>query len=154
VLFKQNSAASNKSYFSIAPETFNKIVKMKENINRNRTNFDGYKVSYLMISNYWFLGFVEGDGSFFLCNNRANFAITHKDRKVLEAISLYIKNIQRAPIFKGLFVALQPNCIISGKNNNTAYQLIISDTDVLFQYIFPFFKDLSFLSRKGVDFKI
>jgi len=52
-----------------------------------------------------------------------------------------------------LFVALQPNCIISGKNNNTAYQLIISDTDVLFQYIFPFFKDLSFLSRKGVDFK-
>lgn len=41
VLFKnKNSAASNKSYFSIAPETLNKIVKMKENINRNRTNFD------------------------------------------------------------------------------------------------------------------
>ena len=127
---------------------------MKENINRNRTNFDGYKISYLMISNYWFLGFVEGDGSFFLCNNRAIFSITQKDRQVLEAISLYIQNIKRAPIFKGLFVALQPNCIISGKNNNTAYQLIISDTDVLFQYIFPFFKDLSFLSRKGVDFKI
>jgi LAGLIDADG endonuclease len=154
VLLKQNSAASNKSYFSIAPETFNKIVKMKENINRNRTNFDGYKLSYLMISNYWFLGFVEGDGSFFLCNNRAIFSITQKDRQVLEAISLYIKTIKRDPIFKGLFVALQPNCIISGKNNNTAYQLIISDTDVLFQYIFPFFKDLSFLSRKGVDFKI
>ena len=154
VLLKKNSAASNKSYFSIAPETFNKIVKMKENINRNRTNFDGYKISYLMISNYWFLGFVEGDGSFFLCNNRAIFSITHKDRQVLEAISLYIQTIQRAPIFKGLFFALHPNCIISGKNNNTAYQLIISDTDVLFQYIFPFFKDLPFLSRKGVDFKI
>lgn len=53
-----------------------------------------------------------------------------------------------------MFVALQPNCRITGKNNNTAYQLIISDTDVLFQYIFPFFKDLSFLSRKGVDFNI
>ena len=164
VLLKKNSAApvartllgkgSNKSYFSIAPETFNKIVKIKENINRNRTNFDGYKISYLMISKYWFLGFVEGDGSFFLCNNRAIFSITQKDRQVLDAISLYIKNIQRAPIFKGLFLALQPNCIISGKNNNTAYQLIISDTDVLFQYIFPFFKDLPFLSRKGVDFKI
>jgi hypothetical protein len=68
VLLKKNKnyAASNKSYFSIAPETFNKIVQMKENINRNRTNFDGYKISYLMISKYWFLGFVEGDGSFFL----------------------------------------------------------------------------------------
>jgi hypothetical protein len=65
VLLKQNSADSNKSYFSIAPETFNKIVKMKENMNRNRTNFEGYKLSYLMISNYWFLGFVVGDGSLF-----------------------------------------------------------------------------------------
>jgi hypothetical protein len=35
---KTNSAASNKSYFSIAPETFNKIVKKE---NRNRTNFYG-----------------------------------------------------------------------------------------------------------------
>src|SRR5271154_5639009 len=107
-----------------------------------------------MISKYWFLGFVEGDGSFFLCNNRAIFSITQKDRQVLDAKSLYIKNIKRAPIFKGLFVALPPKCIISGKINNTAYQLIISpvreragDTDVLFQYIFPFFKDLPFLSR-------
>ena len=82
------------------------------------------------------------------------FQLLKKDRQVLEAIYLYIKNLKRAPIFKGLFVALQPNCRITGKNNNTAYQLIISDTDVLFQYIFPFFKDLSFLSRKGVDFNI
>jgi hypothetical protein len=116
VIKKKNYAASKKSYFSIAaallrcsaaaPETLNKIVKMKENINRNRTNFDGYKLSYLMISNYWFLGFVEGDGSFFLSINRAIFSITQKDRQVLEAISLYlyIQNIQRAPIFKGLFV--------------------------------------------------
>ena len=96
-----NSAASNKYYFSIAPETFNKIVQKKENrtsnrnINRNRTNFDGYKISFLMIFKYWFLGFVEGDGSFFLWNNRAIFSINPKDRKVLEAISLYIQKKQK-----------------------------------------------------------
>jgi hypothetical protein len=92
--------------------------------------------------------------SFCAITHKAIFSITPKDRQVLDAISLYIQNKHRAPIYKGLFVALQPNCIISGKNNNTAYQLIISDTDVLFQYIFPFFKDLSFLSRKVVNFKI
>jgi hypothetical protein len=97
---------------------------------------------------------VEGDGSFHFSNNRAIFSITQKDRQVLEAISIFIKNIKRAPIFNGLFVAPQPNCIISRKNNNTAYQLTITDTDVLFQYIFPFFKDLPFLSKKGEDFKI
>ena len=158
VLLKQNSAFSSfflyKQKISISPETFNKIVKIKESINSNRTNFDGYNISHSMISKYWLLGFVEGDGSFHFTNNRAIFSITQKDRKVLEAISIFLQNLTRAPIFKGLFLAPQPNCIIGGKNNNAAYQLTISDTDVLFQYIFPFFKDLPFLSRKGVDFKI
>ena len=106
------------------------------------------------ISKYWLLGFVEGDGSFYFTNNKAVFSITQKDRQVLDFISIFLQNIPRAPIFNGLFVAPQPNCVITGKNNNTAYQLVISDTDVLFQYIFPFFKALPFLSRKGVDFKI
>lgn len=154
VSLKKNSAAPNRKTISVAPETFNQIVQIKESINSNRTNFYGYNISYSMISKYWLLGFVEGDGSFHFTNNRAIFSITQKDRQVLEAISIFLQNIPRAPIFNGLFVGPQPNCIITGKNNNTAYQLTISDTDVLFQYIFPFFKDLPFLSRKGVDFKI
>ena len=60
-------------------------------------------------------------------------------------LNLNLNNIYEAP---------QPNCTISSKNKDTAYQLTITDMDVLYQYIFPFFKDLTFLSRKGVDFKI
>jgi len=154
VLLKKNSEVSDRKTISISPETFNKIVKLKENMNNNRTDFSGYRISYLSISKYWLLGFVEGDGSFHFSNNRAIFTITQKDRQVLEAISLFLQSIPRAPIFNGLFLSPQPNCIVSGKNNDSAYQLAITDTDVLFQYIFPFFKDLPFLSRKGVDFKI
>ena len=51
---------------------------MKENINRNRTNFDGYKISYLMISKYWFLGFVEWDGSFFYAITELYFQLLKK----------------------------------------------------------------------------
>ncbi len=156
MLLTKNSAVSTKKFIRyIEPETLYKIEKLKKSINRNRTNFEGYKISYLMISNYWLLGFVEGDGSFYLTNNRAIFSMTQKDKQVLEAISIYINHsLKRAPILNDLFIAPQPNCTIAGKNNNTAYQLTISDTDVLFQYIFPFFKKLQFLSRKGVDFKI
>jgi hypothetical protein len=154
VLLKKNSAASNRKTISITPETFDKIVKIKESMNNNRTDFNGYNISYSSISKYWLLGFVEGDGSFHFTNNRAIFSITQKDRQVLEAISLFLQEIPRSPIFNGLFISPKPNCIISGKNDNTAYQLSITDTDVLFQYIFPLFKDLPFLSRKGVDFKI
>lgn len=147
VLLKKDSAASNRKTISIATEALNKIVKIKESINSNRTKFYGYNISYSMISSYWLLGFVEGDGSFHFTNNRAIFSITQKDRQVLEAISIFLQNLPRAPIFNGLIVAPQPNCIIGGKNNNTAYQLTISDTDVLRSvrgaflrsYIFPFF---------------
>ena len=117
VSLKKNSATSNRKTISIAPETFNKIVKIKESMNSNRTNFYGYNMSYSMISKYWLLGFVEGDGSFHFTNNRAFFSITQKDRQILEAISLFLKNIPRAPIFNGLFICPQPNCIITGKNN-------------------------------------
>lgn len=147
VLLKKDSAASNRKTISIATEALNKIVKIKESINSNRTKFYGYNISYSMISSYWLLGFVEGDGSFHFTNNRAIFSITQKDRQVLEAISIFLKNLPRQPIFNGLYVAPQPNCIVGGKNNNTAYQLTISDTDVLRSvrgaflrsYIFPFF---------------
>lgn len=131
VLLKKDSAASNRKTISIATEAFNKIVKIKESINSNRTNFYGYNISYSMISSYWLLGFIEGDGSFHFTNDRAIFSITQKDKQVLEAISIFLQNLPRAPIFNGLIVAPQPNCIIGGKNNNTAYQLTISDTDVL-----------------------
>ena len=53
---------------------------------------------------------------------------------------------------KNLCVPNKPNCII--KNNTNAFQLVITDKDVLFQYIYPFFRDLSFYSRKGIDFSI
>ena len=134
--------------------TLNSILKLKSPMNSLRISYDGYILTSDMFNKYWLLGFVEGDGSFHFTNNRAIFSITQKDRQVLEAISLFLKNIPRAPIFNGLFICHQPNCIITGKNNYTAYQLSVTDTDVLFQYIFPFFKDLPFLSRKGVDFKI
>ena len=98
VLLKKNSSTSNRKIISITPETFNKIEKIKESMNSNRTNFYGYSISYSSISKYWLLGFVEGDGSFYISNNRAVFSITQKDRQVLDAISLFLKNIPRDPI--------------------------------------------------------
>ena len=171
--------------YYVSPEDLQKIEIIKNGINSNRTNFKGYNVSYLMISKFWLLGFVEGDGSFYISNNRVGFTITQKDKQVLEAISIFFKNLKRdikhcydTPALEitdpslisnpgcadqsenislnlnNIYEAPQPNCTISSKNKDTAYQLAISDTDVLFQYIYPFFKELTFLSRKGVDFNI
>ena len=111
-----------------------------------------------MISKYWLVGFVEGDGSFYFSNGNAVFSLTQKDKKILEVIAEYLKNIPLSPPAlppcKNLFKPSKPHCAIASKNNNSAYQLDIQDKDVLFQYIFPFFKDLQFYTRKSVDFSI
>lgn len=107
----------NKNIY-ISSDGFNNLLKIKESINSYRTNFDGYIISYLMITKYWLLAFVEGDGSFYISNNRAIFFITQKDRKVLEAISIFCKNIKRAQIImiyikhQNLYVKYQVKTII------------------------------------------
>jgi len=146
---KFNSKKKSRSLDNI---TFQKIIDIKNNMNNLRTNFDNYLITENMVSKYWLLGFVEGDGTFHFTNTSAIFGISQKDKKILEFISKFIENINLSPIYDNLFIPNKPNCII--KNNKGSYQLVITDIDVLFQFIYPFFKELSFYSRKGIDFKI
>nr|YP_010714082.1 LAGLIDADG homing endonuclease [Fuscoporia gilva]WDD39645.1 LAGLIDADG homing endonuclease [Fuscoporia gilva] len=136
----------------IDKDIYNNILKLKTRINSLRASYDGYNLTKDMINKYWLLGFVEGDGSFYFTNSKAVFSITQKDKQVLEAIATFLQNIKIYPIYSDLVVPSKPKCSINSKTK--ASQLLITDTDVLFQYIFPFFNELTFLSRKGVDFKI
>jgi len=137
---------------SLSIKTFNKIVDLKNGMNNLRTNYEGYLLSNGMVNKNWLVGFVEGDGTFYFSNSSVVFGITQKDKKILEKISYFLQNIPLSPPYKHLITPNKPNCII--KNNKTAYQLVITDMDVLFQYIYPFFRNLSFYSRKEIDFSI
>lgn len=132
--------------------TLTTILTLKNRMNSLRTNYDGYTLTSGMVNKFWLLGFVEGDGSFHFTNSKAIFSITQKDKQVLEAIATFLKNINISPIYNNLFVPGKPNCII--RKGSNSYSLSITDTDILFQYILPFFNSMPFLSRKGVDFKI
>lgn len=128
-------------------------MDIKNNINKSRTNYEGYVLSNDMINKNWLVGFIEGDGTFYFSNSSVVFGITQKDKKILEAIAYFLHhNVPLSPPYKNLCIPNKPNCII--KNNTNAFQLVITDKDVLFQYIYPFFRDLSFYSRKGIDFSI
>jgi LAGLIDADG endonuclease len=142
---KENSCSLNM-------ETFNKIINIKNSMNDLRTNYEGYTISRDMVTKNWLLGFVEGEGTFYFSNSTAVFGITQKDKQVLEAISLYLENIKILSPYKDLVIPNKPNCIII--HNKVTYQLVITDLDVLFQYICPFFRSLTFYSRKKIDFNI
>ena len=135
---------------SLSVDTFNQIVEIKKNINNLRTNYDGYILSNETVTENWLVGFIEGDGTFYFSNSSVVFGVTQRDKKILEAIAYFLQNIPLSPPYKNIFVPNKPNCII--KNNTNSFQLVITDKDVLFQYIFPFFKGLTFYSRKGIDF--
>lgn len=143
--------AKQKGY-KIDKTTFEKILILKNGMDNLRTKYNDYNLTSDMINKYWLLGFVEGDGSFHFTNTRAIFSITQKDKQILEAIAIFLQNIEISPIYNNLFIPSKPKCSIS--KNPKAYTLSITNTDVLFQYIFPFFNKLNFLSRKGIDFKI
>lgn len=157
VLLKKKNQEYNNS-LSLTEDNFKQFSDIKYNMNSNRTEFNNYNLKKEMISKYWLVGFVEGDGSFYFSNGNAVFSLTQKDKKILEVIAEYLKNIPLSPPAlppcKNLFKPSKPHCAIASKNNNSAYQLDIQDKDVLFQYIFPFFKDLQFYTRKSVDFSI
>ena len=137
---------------SLSVDTFNQIVEIKKGINTLRTNYENYIISSDMITKNWLIGFIEGDGTFYFSNSNVVFGITQKDKKILEAIADFIQNIPLSPPFNNLIVPGKPNCII--KNNPNSYQLIITNKDILFQYIYPYFIEASFYSRKSIDFAI
>ena len=93
-----------------------------------------------------------GDGTFYFSKSSLWFGITQKDKKILEAIQTFLRNIPLLPPHENLFQPNKPNGVI--KNNTNSFQLVITDKDILFQYIYPFFRDVNFYSRKGIDFSI
>ena len=137
---------------SLSIKTLEKINEIKNGMNALRTNYEGYILTNDMVTKNWLVGFIEGDGSFYFSNSSAALSITQKDRKILEAISYFLQNIPLSPLFSNLVVPDKPNCFITKKQNG--YQLVITEKDVLFQYILPFFQNLNFYSRKKIDFLI
>lgn len=106
-------------------------------MNTLRTNYEGYTISSEIITKNWLVGFIEGDGTFYFSNFSVGFGITQKDKKILEVIASFLQKIPLSLPFYNLFVPDKPNCLI--KNNRNSYQLVITNKDVLFQYIYPFF---------------
>ena len=147
---------------SLSTDIFNKILPavpaglrdIKNNMNNLRSDYEGYIISSQFINKNWLVGFVEGDGTFYFSHSGVVFGITQKDKKILEAIQTFLRNIPLLPPHENLFQPNKPNGVI--KNNTNSFQLVITDKDILFQYIYPFFRfrDVNFYSRKGIDFSI
>lgn len=131
---------------NLTKELINQILELKNNMNTKRTNF---KMSQVIISKSWLLGFIEGDGSFSL--NRIiiepvfSIQLTESQLPLLLEIKKYLENnlgFDSYSIYK-----LNNSSIISiGKskavnNSKPMVSLKIKNIHILTNYLIPFFSE-------------
>lgn len=114
----------------------------------------------LSINAYWLLGFIEGEGTFGFQNLRPSFSVGQNtiSEGALDLIKSYIKNLPIINNLNTLSNKEQPypvaNVIKTLHVPTSMCILSISDVDVLYFIILPFFSSLSFVSRKFIDFQL
>ena len=96
------------------------------------------------------MGFVEGDGSFSYTKSRDTFAfiITQKgNRALLQAIQDFLyKFAQAKSLLNNDAVLINPQGV------GHKFHLVVNQLNFIEQIIIPFFHDLSFHSKKYLDF--
>lgn len=142
----------------------NKIRMLKNSMNTLRTDFILPDYHKIIITPYWLLGFVEGDGSFSISSSqsfplRFNIVQSINEKKVLEAIKLFLLNLCTKGESNLKLKTTNSIQIIEGKesklseNRKILLNLNINNHLILIQILVPFFNKLYFLTKKELDYK-
>jgi hypothetical protein len=152
-LFKKNTKLSTNEY--------NSILKIKNSMNTALDyNSDLVKSFYNKntinnIDNYWLLGFIEAEGTFgFKCLS-PYFQVPQHSVSVgaLEYIKKFLEKLSIS-ILPNLPYKINLNMTVALNKRTNVYSYVLTDVDVLYYIIFPFFSNLEFKSRKFIDFKL
>lgn len=145
---------------SAASRLIDELLKLKNSMNSNRTNFNFPSDHKIVISDYWLLGFIEGEGSFYLERKdlRANFSIGLAEIQlpVIEKIKEFLES--NLPFDQYSRFKLKNSSCFSinvssnGENSKPFVRLIIRNTNVLTNYFIPYLNNLNFITKKSKDF--
>lgn len=104
----------------------------------------------------WFLGFIEGEGSFFVrkadLTPRFELELTSAQKALLESIKAYLESkfANVGNIKGGIKVR---NTKAKFNNSKGGVRLEITGIEYLHKYFNPYLKNLKFFSNKEIDFK-
>lgn len=139
----------------------NTVLEWKNNMNTNRFNYDRPENSPIVITKSWLLGFIEGDGSFFVTRDTLTphfcIELTGVQLDVLLKIKEFLEKYLGFDTYS--LYKLKNSSIITVKtkkarnNSKSSVAITVKNVRVLHNYIIPFLDDMSFLTKKGKDFQ-
>lgn len=133
------------------------IKNLLTTINQSRTDFKMPAYHKINITPYWFLGFLEAEGSFAMQKSSAKFIVccTEVQKPVLDAIKIFLDRLELNQEYPNLYIS---RCSIYYRKERSLkdkpqYALTISDFYYIHHFFIPFLDNLNFLNKKKLDFK-
>lgn len=137
------------------------ILELKNKMNTNRIDFNRPENSNIIITKNWLLGFIEGDGSFFLRRDNLTPTLSIENTGVQLPVLLKIKEFLENSLgfdayslykIKNSSIILITTIKAKNINSKSSVSLTITNINVLNNYLIPFLSDMEFLTKKGKDF--
>lgn len=136
------------------------ILSLKNNMNSKRVIFtyDTTK-SQIIINPNWFIGFIEGEGTFGIKTGSSLYlqvAQKNTSQECLNAITNYLVSLtNNTKNFHTQNNKILPVNVTSTTNARTnVVSLVVYSVDALYYYILPLLDESKFYSRKAFDFKL
>lgn len=133
-----------------------KIVSLKNTMNTKREIFTyNTTKSQIIINPNWFIGFLEGEGTFGIKTGSAlYFQIAQKNtsQESLNAITTFLTGLSDNVLQNSKILPLN---VISTTNVRTdVVSLVVNSVDSLYYYLLPLLDTSKMYSRKGIDFNL
>lgn len=133
-----------------------KIVSLKNTMNTKREIFTyNTTKSQIIINPNWFIGFIEGEGTFGIKTGSAlYFQIAQKNtsQESLNAITTFLTGLSNNVLQNSKILPLN---VISTTNVRTGVvSLVVNSVDSLYYYLLPLLDTSKMYSRKGIDFNL
>jgi hypothetical protein len=138
-----------------------KVLALKNEMNNKRTNFNMPSDHTIRITDYWLLGFVEGEGSFFVLRNRRlglGFSITQAiiDEAVMIEIQKFLLTLASSSNFanpnEGKLVYLYYTEPPKG-SHHVKCLIKVENEEFILKVLIPFLDKLTFYSKKALDYQ-
>jgi len=136
-----------------------RIKSLKDSMNLKREIFThNITESQIIINPNWFIGFIEGEGTFGIkTGSSMYFQVAQKStsQECLSAIVVFLTGLSKLAPTSCPDSKILPLNVTSSTNVKTnVVSLVVFSVDALYYYVLPYLESYKMYSRKALDFKL